>query len=236
MTKPIEQKTLWQSPDDDVTPMVVIEASMYRDEDYDPKDQEFDTPADREDYLARWRRDDFMGVGMEVEVSLYGVTIGEGSLWGIEHGQVSADTNADAWEISPAQFPEPNVVFMASPLSSVIVEALDVAADYLTRIEAGQAARDAVKAAQRWADPNNPESQQSPAERIAAEVNGWVEQSGSGRLAFRLDGTGGQHYIEDAVLPNNVVVVPIPDAPMSEADAQKLLDEWHAQKSEGTED
>jgi hypothetical protein len=150
----MEQKTLWQSPDDDVTPMVVIEASMYVDEDYKPLDQDFETLEDRQDYFERFKRGDFIGVGVIVTVSLYGVTIGEGSLWSIEHGQVSADTNADAWELSPAQFPEPNVVFMASPLSSVVVEALDVAADYLVRIDAGPAARDAVQAAQYWADPN----------------------------------------------------------------------------------
>lgn len=148
MSKPLETKTLWQSPDDDVVPMVEIEASMHADQDYDPNDQDFDSPADREDFLARFRRDDFAGVGIEVEVSLNGVVIGEGSAWSVEHGQVTADVNADAWEISPT-----------SPLSSAVAEALAAASAYLDQIEAGQPARDALKAAQQWADPHNPKYQ-----------------------------------------------------------------------------
>jgi hypothetical protein len=143
--KVIETRTLWQSSDDDVTPLITIEAEM--------------SGSDR-----RWPvRDGHRIVGMTVGVSVNGVTVGEDDLWGVQHGTGTDGAEADAWELTPAEYPSPGAVIMGSPLSGVVVEALATAQHWLTEVGAGQDVQAALTAALLWADPNDPEHQEPSA-------------------------------------------------------------------------
>ncbi|WAL67120.1 hypothetical protein ORV05_04850 [Amycolatopsis cynarae] len=148
----IEARTLFESE------RVSVIAAMHPDEDTRPTDYDCHDA----DEIARFESCEWDYVGMAVRVMVDGAQVAEESLWAIAHGAVSEDTKADAWELTPATYPEPNVVQMGSPLSGVVCEALDAAYQWLIKVEAGPEVRQAVRAAQRWADPN--------ARRIAPRV------------------------------------------------------------------
>jgi hypothetical protein len=112
-------------------------------------DQEPDGDFDAE-YFRRWQECEFEMVGIIARVELNGVTIGEDSLWGVEHGAVAEGVTADAWEFVPA-VTEGHTVVMGSPLASVVDEALSNANEWLTAITAQQTIRD-LGAARTWSD------------------------------------------------------------------------------------
>jgi len=112
-------------------------------------DQEPDGDFDA-DYFERYQACEFEMVGIIVHVELNGATIGEASLWGVEHGAVAEDVTADAWEFVPA-VTEGNTVTMGSPLASVVDEALSNASAWLISTTAQQTIRD-LGAASAWSD------------------------------------------------------------------------------------
>jgi hypothetical protein len=142
----IETKTLYEGGP------VQIVGQMHTDSDARPDDQDFDSPEKRADYLKRFAADDFMFVGMAVAVIVDGKEVGYDSLWGIEHGYVADDVYANAWENTPAEYPQPNHVVMGSPLNGVINEAVDEAIKWLKNRNAEVPPE--LYAAQQWADPN----------------------------------------------------------------------------------
>lgn len=117
--------------------------------DYDTTPDEFDcydTAA-----ADAWRRDEWRYVGVIAEVHVLDVPMGEGSLWGIEHGSLTYDdvtdagaetrtVEADAFEWTPSVSWTDDAgrqcVQMGSPLHGVVTEALDNAQDALTKIGA----------------------------------------------------------------------------------------------------
>lgn len=112
-------------------------------------DQEPDGDFDAE-YFERYQACEFAMVEILVEVELNGVTIGEGSLCGVEHGEVAEGVTADAWEFVPA-VAVGNTVVMGSPLASVVDEALSNASAWLISTTAQQTIRD-LGAASAWSD------------------------------------------------------------------------------------
>jgi hypothetical protein len=79
---------------------------------------------------VRWEAGEWRYVGLVVSVLWNDVQIGAGSLWGVEHGPISKDVDADAWDLVPS-IVDGAVVHMGSPLSTVVEEALQEASDWL---------------------------------------------------------------------------------------------------------
>jgi len=112
----------------------VVEATMTPDLDVHAPDGDCYSQRDYELYGATWSY-----VGIIVNVQLNGVTIGEDQLWGVEHGQLS-DVEADAFELTPPEYGRTDdgtpTVTMGSPLSGVVIEAIDQAGKWLQSINA----------------------------------------------------------------------------------------------------
>lgn len=156
----VETRALFSSGDLAVTVDMIADPDARPDNEFDPGDGP-EAQAAAEAYMRRWQAGDWQYVGMRARVTWRGNPIGEDSLWAIEHGTVREGVNADAWEMTPAQYPNPGTVVMASPLSGVLCAALDDAHKYLEDSgwwdesnPAGNPVVPAMVAAHKWADPN----------------------------------------------------------------------------------
>lgn len=97
-------------------------------------------------------------VTLHVSVDLNGATIGEDWLSGVEHGELDGVT-ADAFDLTPPQYGQGKdgtaTLTMGSPLSSVVIEAIRQAGDWLAAIGA-RPDRPNFDAMVRHFDPHRP--------------------------------------------------------------------------------
>lgn len=130
---------------------VQVVARMVEDEDTRPDDYDcYGRSA-----VSAWDEDRWQFVGMIVTVTVHDIELAEGSLWGIEHGDMSEDIEADAWELTPATYEATEggkrLTVMGSPLWGVVEETVDDAGIALAKLTGATAG---LSAARRWADPN----------------------------------------------------------------------------------
>lgn len=146
----IETRTLFERG------LLTVVGTMEQDDDSSPTDQDFEDEAQERDYVTRFNNGEWIFVGMVVSVRWNGVEIGTDSLWGIEHGTVAQGVVANAWELTPAEHPKPNTVMMGSPLSGVVSEALDRAAEWVDSLGMepnAEGITGALFTARQWAEP-----------------------------------------------------------------------------------
>lgn len=144
----IETRDLFESG------LIKVVGEMHGD-DTEPNYPDFQDDSERRDYMARYQRGDFRYVGMVVRVEVDGFTAGEDSLWGIEHGTVGENVEADAWELTPAQYGNDDDgrawTIGGSSLVSVVTEAIERTRSLARTLEQQ---RHALDAAEKKFDPN----------------------------------------------------------------------------------
>lgn len=151
----IESKIIWKGPE-----FISVHARMVEDTDSTPDD------ADCYDDITKeaWSNDGWRYVGVIVELEVLGVTFGEDSLWGIEHGTLPYDrgdddendtyeveANAFEWVANETYTNEDNLTVhvMGSPLQGTAMAAADAAEEKLRLIGARGAVLDELEAFRR---------------------------------------------------------------------------------------
>lgn len=161
MSEIIEQRELYSEMVDGVH--ITVQAIMEHDYDADLADFDCYTPED----VEAWRADRWQFVAFMVAVEVNHTPIGFGSLCGIEHGTMGEDPDregvpveADAWDLTVAEYGTlPNgrpYVAMGSPLNGAVMEAIDSAREWLSKI----APTSLLDGVTKWADPNKKEGKQ----------------------------------------------------------------------------
>ncbi|HZD14154.1 MAG TPA: hypothetical protein VE196_03300, partial [Pseudonocardiaceae bacterium] len=113
MDKALEERVLCQDG-----PITVI-AVMMADHHTTADDRDYDTPEHERDYRARYEAREFDYVRMVIRVEVNGVCVHTATVYGVEHGTVAENREADAWELTPYQCLANGAYQMSSPLSGV---------------------------------------------------------------------------------------------------------------------
>jgi hypothetical protein len=146
---------------------------------------------EQEQRAERYRDGKWAMVALTVTVFWHNIGVGQDADAEIEHGNVSDEVQADAWEFRTPQYDGANRIDHGSTLNALVRGALDSAGEWVARVGTPcvelSAALNAVRA---WADPDDPYEEAKlrimaprlslplPEEHLRAAVERWSVAAG----------------------------------------------------------